>query len=232
MALDMNKAPKPKGGKDFGIANAGVQMARLVAICEIGEQERSFKGEAKAPAIQLNFTFELPNDLIEVKTDDGVESKPRWVSINNVNFFTDDKARLVEIVRALDPNNECQGILTELVGRPCFVTIEHKVRKDNAQTYAKVSAVSGVPAGIAIPDLANEPRVFDWEAPSREQWDLLPAWVQEKIKTALNYSGSTVEAMLNGEATGATASDPDVGAGGGEAGTGPAPGDFDDDIPF
>lgn len=220
MSLDMNKAPKP-AGKDYGIAKAGVQMARLVSIVEIGEQPRSFKGQEKSPAVQLNFTFELPKDRIEIEDDDGKSvSKPRWVSINNVNFFTDDKARLVEIVKALDPNGEADGQLANLVGRPCFVTLEHKEYEGKA--YAKIASISGVPEGMEVPELENEPRVFDWDTPTQAAWDALPEWTREKITTALNYKGSRVELLLNkGEDELADVAD--------------APAkdeDFDDDIPF
>lgn len=214
MSLDMSKAPKP-AGKNFGIAKAGVQAARLVSVVELGEQPRSYQGQEKPPAIQLNFTFELPGDLIEIEKDGNVEKKPRWVSINNVNFFTDEKARLVEIVTALDPNGEAEGQLANLVGRPCFVTIEHK--EFNGKQYAKVKAISGVPEGMAVPELDNEPRVFDWDAPDKAVWDTLPDWIQEKITTALNYKGSNVEAMVLGNT--------------GEVNDAVEP-QLDDDIPF
>lgn len=215
MSLDMNNAPKTKG-KDFGIANAGVDMARCVSVVEIGEQPREFQGKPKPSAVQINFTFELPGQLLDIEQEDGtVIQKPRWVSINNVNFFTDEKARLVEIVKALDPNGETGGDLGALVDRPCFVTIEHKEWK--GKPFAKVTAISGVPAGIEVPPLANDPRVFDWDDPDQKVWDTLPDWIQEKITSAENYVGSTVEAMIEGPNTPEEAEGKEK---------------FDDDIPF
>lgn len=215
MSLNMNDAPKP-AGKDYGLAALGVQAARLVSIIETGEQPREYKGEEKPPAVQLNFTFELPGDLISIEDAEGnVTEKPRWISMNNINFFTDEKAKLVEIVKALDPSGASEGNLAELIGQPCFLTIEHKEYK--GKPYAKAVSISGVPSGMAVPDLVNEPRVFDWSAPSKEVWDTLPAFIKEKIQHALNYKGSTVEAMVNGEVP--------------DAAETPAE-DFDDDIPF
>lgn len=191
MSLNVNNAPKASGSQ--GIAKAGTQLARLIGLVCAGKQKREYKGEAKEPAVQLYFTYELPNDKIKVED----EEYPRWIGQNRVTFSNSAKAVLPKIVRALDPADEKGGDLAAMVGSPCLLTIVH-VKREGKDPYAKVDNLSALPEGLAAPDQISESIVFDFYDPDVEVFNKLPEWQRDVITSAVDYPGSKLQALING----------------------------------
>jgi hypothetical protein len=84
---------------------------------------------------------------------------------------------------------------------------------------AGVSAMSAKKAE-KLPKVINEAKFFDLDNPDVKVFNSLPKWIQEKIKSNLNYNGSALQHLLSDQVkTEATSKDP------------PTPAD-DDERPF
>jgi len=130
------------------------------------------------------------------------------------------------------------------VGTVFGITIKHSLGKKadedgNIPTYANMK-VNGIVAPVFKNPLTKEVtkldlpdaigtycKCFDWNNPDMESWGLVPKYIKDFIKTAIDYSGSPLECMLLGMTEGpAEADDSDMDT---DAPADPVP---DDDIPF
>lgn len=171
----------------------GTYLARLVGITDLGHQPAfAFEGGVADAAFKLTFTYEFPNSKME-------DGRPHWVSedMKNSNFFDKKKgisSTLMKRVFAMDPG----GVMTEkgekletLINQPCFVSVDF-----NEKGYIRITNVTGAPEGIPVPELANDPFIFTFDEPNIEMFRRFPEFVQNKIKSALNFEGSPLEAAV------------------------------------
>ena len=178
MALNVNEMG---GGQtnNLGYPRLGPHISRLVGVVAMGVQERrAYKGETKAPCGRVNLTFELTDDFVEIE---GV-SKPRWIS-KTENAFSGPQANLPQIARNLDPANTYGGDLGQmaLAGVPCMVTVEQKRdAAGNVVDGVKIGSITGLPPGMPVPALHNQPLVFDFDNPTEEGWDRLQNWQKDQ----------------------------------------------------
>lgn len=187
-------ALNPQNKQDTGprIPNPapGVVPARLARIVEVGKHD-TFYGEKD----QVIFWYSLPTRLIDMPESD-YHGKQHMVRTAPLRKSSNEKATLMEHVNVLKPDAQD---LSELLDRPCFVTIVHNTVESGGQerTFANISQVSGVPEGIDVGELDTSPFYFDYENPDEDIWnDFLWESLREQIKSANNYSGSAVEEMV------------------------------------
>jgi hypothetical protein len=205
MALNATKVAMATGNrkKQAGV-EAGNYIARLVQVIDMGLQEqRPFKGEAKPPAHEVMFTYELCTEFMKDEDGEDMEDKPRWISetfpFHNLKA---DLAKSTKRIKAIDPKLVHGGDLPEMVGLPCTVTVVNNVnKKDPSKVYVDVGNVTPPMKGILVPELKNEPRLFDLDEPDMEVFESLPEWIQEKLKGNLNYAGSPLQTALEGKPT-------------------------------
>jgi hypothetical protein len=192
MAIGAKSTPK----KSTDAPKPGTYLARLVGIVDLGHQPAfDYDGGVADAAFKLTLTYELPNS----KTEDG---RPHWVSedVKNSDFYDPKKgiaSTLMKRVYAMDPTGEETRDgknLLPLIGKPCMVEVGL-----NKNGYVKIKNVTGAPEGIPIPELANDPLIFDFEEPNVEVFNRFPEFVQNKIKAALNLSGTPLETALLAE---------------------------------
>lgn len=170
--------------------DAGTHMARVVGLVDLGHQPAwEYKGEMVADSFKITFKYELVNSLME-------DGRPHWVSEDvNVNDFEGDgiSSRMMQRVRSIDPENDTRDgqDLSKLVGKPCMVTVAL-----NDKGYAKIKGVAGVPMGMDVPDLKNNPQIFDMSNPDMDVWEALSDFEKGKIKDALNYTASPLAKAL------------------------------------
>jgi hypothetical protein len=174
----------------------GTYMARLVGIIDLGLQPAfDFPGGHAEAAYKLTLTYELPSS----KMQDG---RPHWVSedVKNSDFYDEKKgisSTLMKRVYALDPDGSMTRDgkdLTPLINVACMVEVGL-----NKNGYIKIKNVTGAPAGIPIPDLANDPIVFSPAEVDVETFRRLPPFTQRKIKSADDFEDSTIYPMLLSE---------------------------------
>ena len=198
----------PKGGNQTKLAapslEPGTYPARLVSLMILGLQpQRPYKGEEKPPKVELMTTYELSDEFLLDEDGNEDETKPRWVS-ETFPFLplVADRAISTQRYLALDPQKACEGDWLKLVGEAVNVslTINKGTGKHEGKVFENISGTSVIrPKDAAkLPDLRNEPRIFDFYEPDVDVFKALPEWLQTKIKSALDYPGSKLEAALGG----------------------------------
>lgn len=182
MALKAENKGGSRGGDQPALST---HMGRLVGLIDIGHQPSFLHNGKEIPSSwKVEFTYELPNSLMQ-------DGRPHWVSEEvKVNDFEGKgiTSTMMARVRTLDPTNESKDgkDLPKLLGKPCMVTL---VPGNNGFVRMKgQSCVGGIPLGLEVPPLANEPFTFDMDEPDMEVFSNFPPFTQEKIKRALNFS--------------------------------------------
>jgi hypothetical protein len=190
MSLNMNDYSQG-GGADLGQAAPGTHPATLVGLINVGLQDGgTWKGEKKNPAVQVVCVFELHDDTVEI---DGVV-KPRIFS-TSAAARSGERAKLTKIVQGLDPQGTCQGNLISLLGRPCLLSLKQGGDTQNPST--KFDQVMPPLQGMSFDSAQTELFFFDVDAPDMDVYGKhLHKWMQEKIKTGLNYRGSALEQQI------------------------------------
>jgi hypothetical protein len=183
----------------------GTYPARIVQIASLGVQpQRPFKGEDKPPKLELLITYEMSDEFMKDEDGNDIEDKPRWVSeIFPFNNLEVDLAKSTKRYLALDPKQLHAGDWDKLIGTPCMVTIviNEGKGKNAGKFYEQVSGVSAMREKEAkkAPDLVNPPVVFDFYNPDPEAYSLLAKWVHKKLSEAVDFGGSAVEALAEGQ---------------------------------
>ena len=201
MALNAKKAG---GGKQFTKQpniDAGVYPGRLVQVIDLGLQaQKEFKGKAKPPVQELYLTYELVDEFMKDEEGNDIEDKPRWVS-ERLPFYGlfADKAKSTQRFLAFDPKDDFDGDWAKCLGMAINVAIVNNTVGDI--TYDNIAAISTMRPRDAqqCPELKNESKLFDLDAPDMETFNKLPAWLQDVIKGNLNYAGSVLEEALKGD---------------------------------
>lgn len=209
MPLNMQEVrEKTQKRKEYDPVPKGSHLGILVRVLDLGLQPRPpWDGEEKAPAYRIRLTFELPNVKINI---DG-EDKPRWID-KELNVSTFKNADMVKYYDVLDPENKHKGDWAELIGSSCAVVVVHNPGKGKheGKIFDNVTDITPLMAGIPVPELENEPVVFDLGSPSVDIFNALPEFIQNKIKSNLEYSGSKLQKLLTGDNITPTASTPDL----------------------
>lgn len=202
MALNASKA-KSNGG-DFveqELLDPGVYPARVVQVIDFGLQaQRPFQGKDKPPVNEIGLTYELSDEFMLDKDGNVDESKPRWVSENfPLHNLKADRAKSTIRYTAIDPNGIYGGDFSQLVDTPINVALVHNKKAD--KTYVNVANVSSMRSKDAdkLPPLKNKAKVFDLDDPDLDVFAAFPDWIQTKIKSNLNYNGSPLQKLINGE---------------------------------
>lgn len=204
MALNAKNKKAPAGNKDFveqPDIEEGTYPCRVAQVIELGLQpQRPHKGKEKPPVDMLYITYEMTDEFMVDEAGEEIEDKPRWHSEDFPYYGIDcDMAKCNKRLKAIDPKNKVDGDWSKIGGAPCNVTFSHNTKGD--KTYVNVAAVTSVRAKDAknMPKLKNPVKIFDIDEPDMEIFEALPKWLQEKIKSNLNYKGSVLEAAINGE---------------------------------
>ena len=173
----------------------GNYPARLVQVIDLGLQpQRPYQGQEKEPAREIGLTWEFLDEFM--KDDDGedIPEKPRWLSENMpLHNIRAEKAKSTLRYKAVDPLNEADGDWTKLLGRPVMINIvNNPSKKDPSIVYENVGGVSPMrPKDAAkAPKLVNVPVFFDLDDPDMAVFTSFPQWLQDKIKSNLEFAGS------------------------------------------
>lgn len=202
MALNAKKIP----GKDFkrpDPLDSGTYPVRLVQILSLGLQEqRPYKGEEKDPAHELMNTYECLDEFMkDEETGEDILDKPRWLSETFPLYSLDsDLAKSTKRYYALDPDCEQDGDWAKLAGNPGMLTVVQNKGsgKNSDRIYANITSLSSMRDKDAAkaPELVNPPKVFDIDEPDMEVFFSLPEWIQDKMKSNLEFEGSPLEKAL------------------------------------
>lgn len=204
MALNTKHLPSKSFGPKQEPLKAGNYPARVVQVIDLGLQEqRPFKGEIKPPAYEVMMTYEFSTEFMKDENGNELEDKPRWISERfPIHSLKADKAKSTKRYLALDPDEVFDGDFSLLLGSPCTVTVVNNVKPQNPEiVYNNVGNVTPPMAirGFVQPELVNDPVAFDLSDPDVEVFKAFPSWIQDLIKSNLEFRGSLLDRRLSGQ---------------------------------
>jgi len=194
------KKIKATGGSRVAQENIepGNYNARVVQVIDLGLQDISSKayGE-KPPANQLWVTFELSNEFMVDEKGLPDAEKPRWLS-RRINLFSmsAEMATSTKWMDAIDPKGSLEGDWGRVLGMPCTLTVINK--ESGGKVYDNIGAVSPVMRGMVVPELVNDPVMFDISMPDMDVYNSLPDFLKDIIKGNLEFQGSALDVALSG----------------------------------
>jgi hypothetical protein len=176
--------------KEFKIAPAGLHMARLYSIIDLGHQSVEWAGESKIMH-KVVLTWELHGDDDAgqpLQTDD---KKPLIVS-KRYTVSLGDQARLRQDLESwsnkkMTAEDRKNFDLKNLLGKFCMVNITHS--EDGK--YANISGISPVPSALrnAQPEGINPVNHFWLAEFDQAKYDSLPKYYKEKITESSEWRG-------------------------------------------
>lgn len=202
MSLNVSKAPHGSKRKIEPLAPA-TYPGRLVQVIDLGLQtQRAYEGKAKEPIHMGYMSYEFSDEFLKDEDGQEMKDKPRWLSerlpIHNLKA---DLAKSTKRYKALDPSGSHGGDFFKLLGTPAMITIVHgENKKDATNPYQNIGNVAPMRAKDAekLPPLINKPVAFSLDEPDLEVFLKLAPWLQDVIKSNLEYAGSKLEGMLKG----------------------------------
>ncbi len=195
--FDINKQPASGGSKSFKEPTPGVQEARILRIIERGKQRPSQfyqdlakkEGKKLFPKNEILVIFELADDKVEV---DG-KSLPMlsFYKLNEAGKKANgEHSKFTGLLAAAGIE---QGGFEDLLGKPVTLTL---TKGKNGGIF--VTNVTGVSKRVQVPELVADSYFFDFNNPTKEVLDKLSDKQKDRIREAINFPGSKVEALLDG----------------------------------
>ena len=202
--MSMKANDYKSGGGDFTPVDPlepGSYPARVVAIANIGLQaQQAFKGTEKAPKHEFRVTYELLDEFLKDEDGNDDEDKPRWVSERfSINPLSSENAKSTARYLALDPTNKHAGDWSQLLGTPLILDLlQNRSKKNPERVYSNVRTVTAMrPKDVKnAAELKNDPILFDFYEPDVKVFLALPKFIQEEIKSSLDFDGSKLAEML------------------------------------
>lgn len=218
LKLGENKT-KSSGGSSSGpryLVPADQYPARVVEIIDVGLHPKlNYKTkEIEGQQYKVRITYELLTAFVPDEEGNDQLDKPVFVTeeinISPALGYADaaqqpwySNCGIVKRARAILGNpNAVVGDLAELLGKACSVLVVHEPNKrDPNIVYAKVGDVASDPFKIMkqeAPPLVNEPKMLDLSDPDIDVYNSQPQFIKDKILNNLEFSGSKLEALLEG----------------------------------
>lgn len=170
------------------LAPAGTHKARCVGLIQIGTVPVEWQGEVKQLE-KIRLTFELPEELHKFKEEE--EEKPVVIS-QEYTLSMGEKSNLRPIIEGIIGTallqNEAESFDVEtILGMPCLLSIKHKVSEKTKNKFAVVDTTAPLMKGMTVPEAINPIKVLTYERWNQEEFDKLPSFIQDKMKTSKQY---------------------------------------------
>jgi len=176
------KFEKKKG--DRIIPPAKTHVARLLRVVDLGTTY-SEKYNSSNRYIDLCWELTATNHVFneEIGEQPFVVSRKVTQNIGPKSTF----GKMIKSWTGEDVPEEFD--IEELFEIPCMISVLHAdVTKDgDVTTYANVDTVVGVPDGMEVPELRNDPFIFDIDGFDQETFDSLPEFMREIIASSDEY---------------------------------------------
>lgn len=207
MALHAGKVKQAGGnGKKFAPQEeieVGNYPSRLAQVIDLGRHYRDKWVDGQGYVVDTDrkaenyimLTCELCTEFMKDEQGTDIEDKPRWLSESiPLLALTSDLATSTKRYLAFDKDKKHDGDWKKILSYPCTVTVAHK-----KSGKAKIGSITPPMKGMVIPELKNQPKFFDTTEPDMDIFNSLPQWIQDKIKSNLDYEGSELQAMIEGK---------------------------------
>ena len=209
MSLNAKKVSGGNGGSKRApqeVLESGTYPVRVVQIIDLGLQTRPpFKGEEKPPAQMIHMTYEFTDEFLKDEEGNEQEDKPRWLSEEFPLYnLKSERAKSTQRYKSLDPKEDHEGDFSLLLGAPANALVTTFTLKNGPNAGQERNGIDSLSAmrprdAAKTAELVNEPKMFSLDEPDLEVFLSLPEWLQEKIKGNLEYAGSPLQALLEGE---------------------------------
>lgn len=180
---------------------AGNFGARLVQLIDLGLQAQSYNGETKPPVQEIRTTYELPDEFCVDEEGNVDEDKPRWFGEEFGLFnLKSERAKSTLRYNGLDPSGAADGDWEKLIGTACTITlVQNPGKGKNAgRVFTNIGGVTPAMKGLQISELKNDALVWSLDDPDMEAFEKFPQFIQDKIKSNLEYQGSLLQQRLEG----------------------------------
>ena len=199
MTAEIAAPPVASERKAIPALDAGTRPAYCSGVALIGLFPQSYMGETKPDKQELIFFFEIAGETWE--NDEG-DVFPRTLS-KRIKYVGGERANYTKLAAALDPDGS-KGSPDKFVGTFCQLDVKKDPRKDQNGGFVegeftnKIAGVVGAPnmPGYQPPEQLSEGFVFNFYAPTYEDYSKLPRWTQKVVKENLDFEGSELQKLL------------------------------------
>lgn len=207
-AVDMTE--EQKGGGGSRLLPPGYTLAVCTGLIEFGMQAQEYEGKPTADAEDIQLEFALFDE--GYANDDGT---PYVVRTYPFKVSRTSKSNAFKMFKALNWQNQHTAWL-DLLGEPIMLEIVQYTGKDK-KVKSKINNNGFLPPidlrskkPYPVPEWSEDLlRVFLWDQPTMECWDLLAIegknddgesknFIQDKLLSAKNFAGSALEELLLG----------------------------------
>lgn len=170
------------GGGSRPLPPPGTHAANCVWVIDLGTQHEEFQGKPKI-LHKVRLTWELSDT--RAVFDEAKGEEPFFVS-RDYTLSLHEKAALrhdLESWRGAPFSEEqAKGFDVEkLLGKSCLISVIHKKSETSGKVNAKITGVSAIPKGMAVPKLINPTVFYTVDMGNNAIYKKLPEWLQEKI---------------------------------------------------
>jgi hypothetical protein len=186
---------------EYKPVSEGAHIAALQGIIDLGKQPGGeFSGNTIPDAYKVAFVFQFPGEVND-------RDEPKVItSIYTSSMHKKGKLRPVAEALAGKPfpsDKDANAFdLQLLLARGCFANVAHKI--SNGKTFANISTVMPLPAGVPKPQLAGKTLYYSADLPADERaavFKTLPEWLQEKIMRQVGDGDTRAEAASDAAAS-------------------------------
>lgn len=179
--------------KEFKLVPAGTHLARCYGFVHIGHVPNTFPGAESSMTNKIRLTWELPEELEVFKQ--GEPARPFSIS-QEYTLSMNEKANLRKMVASWTGSTMTDAEAGEfdaesLIGMECLLTIVHIEKND--RTFAKIQNVTKLPSKMTCPDPVNVPSIITWPGMTKDQFNAIPKFLQEKMMVSDEYKKFAVE---------------------------------------
>lgn len=184
------------GGKSIEPIKPGTHIARCVQMIHVGTITEEIQGKSTTRNL-VRLTFELPTELHVFDETKGAE--PRFVS-KEFTLSLNEKSTLRKFLDTwrgvpFTPEQAKKFDVTNLLGVPCMLSVGLKVSGTGKQ-YNSIDGALAIPNGIPVPDQITPSLEINFENLA-QNWDLIPGFIQDKIKMSVEYAKTGFIAPVN-----------------------------------
>lgn len=181
--------PDAPNQKEYKLVPEGTHMARCYQVIHYGHVPNTFPGAENPWINKIRLVWELPDELEVFK--EGEEPRPYSIG-NDYTLSMHAKSKLRPMIEAwlgkkFTDETAADFDIETLIGMPCFITVGHATVEATGRTYANIVNVTKAPAKTEVAPAVNPQKILSWETMTKEDFDKLPAFFQEKMKSSQEY---------------------------------------------
>ena len=187
------KAPKDHS-KSFPILRADTYQAVCYTVVDLGTHESEYNGEKYDRRLIL-ITFEIPEERIEIESDNGVENLPRVISWKGT-FSMSSKSNLRPMMESWrnKPFTDIEAYdfdFKQLLGVNALIQVAHKEGNNN-KIYAYIQSVNKPLKNMEKLKSENPHIFFEFAPPYLDGQgfhfpEAMPDWIISQIKESREY---------------------------------------------